>query len=47
MEDKKFKVESFMKISELVKFINTKKLTKEDIISTLLKDDFVYLIYID
>lgn len=47
MEDKKFKVESFMKISELVKFINTKKLTKEDIVSTLLKDDFVYLIYID
>ena len=47
MEDKKFKVESFMKISELVKFMNTKKLTKEDIISTLLKDDFVYLIYID
>lgn len=47
MEDKKFKVESFMKISELVKFMNTKRLTKEDIISTLLKDDFVYLIYID
>ncbi len=47
MEDKKFKVESFMKMSELVKFINTKKLTKEDIISTILKDDFVYLIYID
>ena len=47
MEDKKFKVESFMKISELVKFMNTKRLTKEDIVSTLLKDDFVYLIYID
>ena len=47
MEDKKFKVESFMRIAELVKFMNTKRLTKEDIISTLLKDDFVYLIYID
>lgn len=47
MEDKKFKVESFMKASELVKFINAKKLTKEDIISIFLKDDFVYLIYID
>ena len=47
MEDKKFKVESFMKISELVKFMNTKRLTKEDIVSTFLKDDFFYLIYID
>lgn len=47
MEDKKFKVESFMKISELVKFMNAKRLAKEDIISTFLKDDFVYLIYID
>lgn len=47
MEDKKFKLESFMKVSELVKFMNTKRLTKEDIVGILSKEDFYFLIYID
>lgn len=45
MEDKKFKLESFMKVTELVKFLNSKELTKEDIVTILLKDDFYFLIY--
>lgn len=47
MEDKKFKVESFMKVTELVKFMNTKRLSKNDIISIISKDDFLFLIYVD
>lgn len=47
MEDKKFKVESFMKVTELVKFMNTKRLSKNDIISIIPKDDFLFLIYVD
>ena len=47
MEEKKFKVESFIKISELVKFMNTKKLVKDDIVSILPNDDLLFLIYID
>ena len=47
MEDKKFKVESFMRVTELVKFMNTKRLSKNDIISIIPKDDFLFLIYVD
>lgn len=47
MEEKKFKTESFMSVKELVKFLNTKRLTKEDIVEILPKEDFYFLIYID
>jgi len=47
MENKEFKVESFMKVTELVKFMNKKRLDRGDIISIIPKDDFLFLIYID
>ena len=47
MEDKEFKLESFMRAAELVKFMNKKRLTKDDVIGILSKEDFYFLIYID
>lgn len=47
MKEKKFKLESFEKAVELVKFMNTKKLTKDDIISITQNNDLLFLIYID
>lgn len=47
MEDKKFKTESFMKVSDLVKFLNAKHLLKENIVGLLPMGEFVFLIYIE
>lgn len=47
MQDRKFKIESFMKASELIKFMNIRRLSKDDIISIIPNDEFFYLIYID
>ena len=47
MEDKKFKTESFMKVSDLTKFLNAKHLLKENIVGLLPMGEFVFLIYIE
>ena len=47
MEEKKFKTESFMSVKELVNFLNSRRLRKEEIINVIPMDEFLFLIYLD